>query len=191
MAAIRRRRDNVLLDAIEAHAPVVFDGAVWRVVREGRSPVVCSRSGGRWDDGTFDVLYTSRDADGALAEMHFHLGRGQPVFPSKVRYHLHEVQAALTKALKLADLAALAKLGLDTARYGQLSYQDKAGEYPRSQDIGEAAHFLEFDGLIVPSARWGCQNVIVFCDRVPPEALEAVKDHGPVDWTGWARKNGR
>lgn len=191
MASVRRRRDNALLDAIEAHVPVPYDGAVWRVVREGRSPVICSRSGGRWDDGTFDVLYTSQDADGALAEMHFHLGRGQPVFPSKVRYHLHEVQTSIAKALKLFDLAALAKLGLDTARYGQLSYQDKAGEYPRSQDIGEAAHFLEFDGLIVPSARWECQNVILFCDRVPPESYLPVTDHGLVDWTDWARKNGR
>ena len=188
MAAVRRRRDNALLDAIEAHAPVAFEASVWRVVREGRSPAICSRSGGRWDDGTFDVLYTSQEADGALAEMHFHLGRGQPVFPSKVRYHLHEVQTALSKALKLVDLAALAKLGLDMARYGQLSYQDKAGEYPRSQDIGEAAHFLEFDGLLVPSARWQCQNVILFWDRVPPEA---VKDHGLVDFADWARKNGR
>ena len=120
MAVIRRRRDNALLDAIEAHAPTIFDGTLWRVVRDGRSPVTCSRSGGRWDDGTFDVLYTSQEADGALAEMHFHLGRGQPVFPSKVRYHLHEIQAALNKALKLLDLAVLTTLGLDTARYGQL-----------------------------------------------------------------------
>ena len=191
MAVIRRRRDNALLDAIEAHAPTIFDGTLWRVVRDGRSPVTCSRSGGRWDDGTFDVLYTSQEADGALAEMHFHLGRGQPVFPSKVRYHLHEIQATLNKALKLLDLAVLTALGLDTARYGQLSYQDKAGEYPRSQDIGEAAYFLEFDGLIVPSARWQCHNVILFCDRVPPAAIEERTDHGLIDWSDWARKNGR
>lgn len=186
-----RRRDNALIDAIEAQQPVLFNGTVWRVVREGRSPLDCARSGGRWDDGTFDVLYTAAERDGALAEMFFHLGRGQPVFPSQVRYELHELSVALQRALRLADLAALAKLGLDAAKYGQLSYDARTEEYPRSQDIAEVAHFLEFDGLIVPNARWPCSNVILFCDRVKPAAMEAVRNHGLVDWAGWARRNGR
>ncbi|WP_352778115.1 RES family NAD+ phosphorylase [Mesorhizobium sp. M0174] len=63
--------------------------------------------------------------------------------------------------------------------------------YPRSQDIAETAHFLEFDGLIVPSARLACMNVILFCDRVPPEAMEAVTDHGLIDWANWIRTNVR
>lgn len=69
------------------------------------------------------------------------------------------------------------------ARYGRLSYQDKSEEYPRTQQIGEVAHFLEFDGLIVPSARYGCQNAVLFGDRVPPEAMAVVRDHGLIDWT--------
>lgn len=189
MAHARGRRDKALLDAIEAHAPVIFGGTVWRVVREGKSPVVCSRAGGRWDDGTFDVLYTSQERDGAIAEMYFHLGRGQPVFPSRIRFGVHELDVSLSRALKLADLAALAAMGLNTARYGQLSYDRVSEEYPRSQDIAEAAHFLEFDGLIVPSARRECLNVVLFCDRVPPEAMEAVTDHGLIDWTAWIRRN--
>jgi RES domain-containing protein len=191
MAQIRRRRDNTLIDAVETHRPVQFEGTVWRVVRETRSPLACARSGGRWDDGTFDVLYTAAERDGAIAEMYFHLARGQPVFPSQVRYELHELSVTLERALKLADLAALAALGRDTARYGQLSYDARTDEYPRSQDIAEVAHFLEFDGLIVPSARWACSNIILFCDRVPPAAMEAVRAHGLVDWADWARRNGR
>jgi RES domain-containing protein len=191
MVHTRRSRDNALIDAIEAHAPVTFEGTVWRVVRSGRSPLVCARAGGRWDDGTFDVLYTSQERDGAIAEMHFHLGRGQPVFPSKVEYGVHELDVSLNHALKLVDLEALTALGLDTTRYGQLSYDRMSDEYPRSQDIAETAHFLEFDGLIVPSARWTCMNVILFCDRVPPEAMEAITDHGLIDWTNWIRSNAR
>lgn len=187
----RGRRDKALLDAIEAHAPVIFGGTVWRVVREGKSPVVCSRAGGRWDDGTFDVLYTSQERDGAIAEMYFHLGRGQPVFPSRIRFCVHELNVSLSRALKLVDLPALAAMGLNTARYGQLSYDRVSEEYPRSQDIAEAAHFLEFDGLIVPSARWECLNVVLFCDRVPPEAMEAVTDHGLIDWPAWMRRDER
>ncbi len=191
MTAGRRRRDPALIDAIEAHQPVTYRGTVWRVVREGRSPVTGARSGGRWDDGTFDVLYTAAERDGAVAEMYFHLARGQPVFPSQVRYELHEVSAALDKALHLVDLAALEKLGMDTARYGQLSYAERGLEYPRSQDIAETAHFLDFDGLIVPNARWPCSNVILFCDRVPQAAMQPITSHGLVDWRGWAARHGR
>lgn len=189
MAEPRRRRDNKLIDAIEAHTPASFAGSVWRVVREGRDPLSCGRSGGRWDDGTFDVLYTAQQREGALAEMYFHLSRGQPVFPSRLRYHIHELDAALKRALKLVDLDALAQLGLDTARYGQLSYNEREAEYPRSQDIAEVAHFLEFDGLIVPSARWQCANVVIFCDRVPPSAMDTTTDHGLIDWREWERKS--
>jgi RES domain-containing protein len=189
MVHARSRRDNALIDAIESLSPVAFAGTVWRVVREGRSPLVCARAGGRWDDGTFDVLYTSQARDGAIAEMHFHIGRGQPVFPSRVRYFIHELSVSLTRALKLMDLNALAALGFDTSRYGQLAYDRVTEEYPRSQDIAETAHFLEFDGLIVPSARWACMNVVLFCDLVPPEAMEAVNDHGLIDWTSWITRN--
>lgn len=183
MAIGRKRRDNRLIDAIEAINPVQYSGTVWRVVRQGREPTQCSRSGGRWDDGTFDVLYTSEKRDGALAEMRFHLMRGQPVMPSRVAYNLYEIDLALQRALKMLDLAALQAAGLDTSRYGQLSYEGKDAEYPRSQDIAEAAHFLDYDGLIVPSARFDCLNVVAFCDRVTPDALIVKRDYGQVDWS--------
>ncbi|MER9232225.1 RES family NAD+ phosphorylase [Mesorhizobium sp. M0622] len=179
----RKRRDSRLIDAIEAIAPVEYSGTVWRVVRQGRSPIQCSSSGGRWGDETFDVLYASQAREGALSEMRFHLTRGQPVAPSRVRYNLFEIDLALERALRLLDLAALQSLGLDTPRYGQLSYQEKHAEYPRSQDIGEAAHFLDYDGLIVPSARYDCLNVVAFCDRLPAGAITTRTDHGDIDWT--------
>jgi RES domain-containing protein len=178
----RKRRDSRLIDALEVFEPVAYAGSVWRIVREGRSPTQCSRSGGRWDDGTFDVLYTSQSRAGAISEMRFHLMRGQPVLPSQVSYRLYEIEVSLDRPLRLLDLEALAKIGLDVSRYGQLSYEEKEAEYPRSQDIGEVAHFLDYDGLIVPSARYDSLNVVVFCDRVPLEALAVKIDHGPVEW---------
>lgn len=182
MANAIPRRDNALIDALEAISPVEYAGPVWRIVREGRDPLRFSASGGRWDDGSFDVLYTSLERQGAIAEMRFHLMRGQPVMPSRVRYQLFELQVRIGRALKLLDLDALSALGLDVSRYGRLSYQDKSQEYPRTQQIGEVAHFLEFDGLIVPSARYGCHNAVLFGDCVPPEAMAILHDHGLVAW---------
>ncbi len=182
MEAPRKRRDSALIDAIEAIEPVIYEGTVWRVVREGRNPIQCSRSGGRWDDGKFDVLYTSEQKQGAISEMKFHLLRGQPVIPSQVKYYVHEIALPLQRSLKLLDLAALASLGLDISRYGQLSYNEKNGEYPRSQDIAEVAHFLDYDGLVVPSARHDCLNVVAFCDRLAAGALVVTRDGGAVEW---------
>jgi RES domain-containing protein len=185
MATISTVRDSRLIDALEAVTSESFEGTVWRVVREGRDPCQCSASGGRWDDGSFNVLYTSLDRDGAVAEMYFHLLRGQPVFPSKVRYTLHALKVELSETLRLPALPDLAALGLDISRYGQLSYVERTQEYPRTQEIAEVAHFLDCDGIVVPSARWPCTNLVLFCDRLSPDAIEIVEDHGIIDWSRW------
>ena len=187
MSGIRSARDNRLLDALEDLAPEAFEGSVWRVVRDGRDPVRCSSVGGRWDDGSFDVLYTSTRADGAIAEMYFHVARGQPVIPSLVRYRLFELRVSLASSLRVASLAALSLLGLQTALFGQHSYAEREQEYPRPQEIAEAAHFIGRDGMIVPSARAEWPNVIVFCDPAGPTAIEIRKDHGLIEWDQWRK----
>lgn len=179
---VKARRDNRLIDALEAIEPVQFEGNVWRLVRDGRDPLQCSASGGRWDDGSFDVLYTSMTEVGALEEMRFHLMRGQPVMPSKVKYRMFELGLTLERALRFLDLEALGSVGLKTETFGRLSYEQKNDEYPRTQEIGEVAHFLDFDGLIVPSARSDAKNVVVFCDKVRSLHESNAKDHGVVDW---------
>jgi hypothetical protein len=185
MAALHRARDNKLIDALERISPVQLEGTVWRVVREGHDVLIPSAAGGRWDDGTFDVLYTSKAADGAAAEAYFHLSRGQPVFPSKITHRLYRLNATIKKALVLADLGAIARLGVDTTRYGALSYNERQQEYPRTQEIAETAHFLGFDALMAPNARWECMNVILFLDRIGPDACEVTLDHGSIDLKKW------
>jgi RES domain-containing protein len=185
------RRDSALIDAVESLSGSAFSGTLWRVVREGRDPCACSTAGGRWDDATFDVLYTSLERDGAIAELYFHLAQGQPVFPTKVRYFLFELQAKLESAVDLSDRALLSSLGVNMTRFGQLSYFERKGEYPRTQEVAEVAHFLEHQGIVVPSARWQCNNVVLFCDHLRPGAVEVVNDHGLVDWKAWTSVNGR
>ena len=187
MAGSRSARDNHLLDALEKLPPRAFEGSAWRVVRDGRNALQCSAVGGRWDDRSFEVLYTSARADGAIAEMYFHVARGQPVIPSQVRYRLFELNAALSSCLRIASLTELSSLGLPTAAFGQLSYAERDQEYPRTQEIAEAAHFIGRDGLVVPSARSEWPNVIVFCDPAGPEAVEITRDHGLLEWEKWRK----
>ena len=178
-----RIRDQRLLDALEAVDQAPYAGTVWRSVREGRDPLACWRSGGRWDDGTLDVLYTSETREAAIAERRFHLYRGQPIPPSLVRYRLFELSVSLETVVRFADLETLSTTGLDVAVYGQLSYLERPREYPRSQEIAEACAFLGADGLLVPSAREKrSHNLIVFCEQQTQRVMDIVRNHGVIDF---------
>jgi RES domain-containing protein len=183
-------RSNDLIDAIEAQERKLVQKRVWRAVREGYDVLRASRAGGRWDDGTFDVLYTSTESDGAIAERYFHLSRGQPIIPSRPTYFVHEIEVSLSQALDLSDMTLLKKLGIDTARYGALSYIERHQEYPSTQQIAEIAHFLEFDGVIVPSARWSCSNIIVFSERTGPASMYTVGTPTRINWSQWSSRIG-
>jgi RES domain-containing protein len=176
-------RDQTLLDALEAIAQRPFAGHVWRSVREGGDPLACWRSGGRWDDGTFDVLYTSETRETAIEERRFHLYQGQPIPPSRVRYELFELSVSLEAVMAFDSLADLAAVGLDVGSFGQLSYIEKDREYPRTQEIAEACWFLGADGLLAPSARnLSSKNLIIFCEQGTAITKEIVRNHGPIDW---------
>jgi RES domain-containing protein len=180
-----RARDSKLLDALESLAAKPFDGVVWRVVRQGRDPLVGSSVGGRWDDKTFDALYTSQTAEGALSETYFHLSRGQPVIPSQVNYQLFEIAAEIPKCIELPTLEDLLGLGLRTETYGQLCYDERHAEYPRTQEIAEAVYFLGHEGLSVPSARHASKNLVIFTERVPPGNLSIIRVHETINWEAW------
>ncbi len=176
----RLARDPALLDAIDAFKRDSFDAEVWRVVREGRDPALGSPSQSRWCDGSFDVLYTSLEREGAMAEIHALLSL-QPVFPSKTRWFAHRLKVLATETLRLADLPTLEKLGVDVVRYADRNYV-------RTQEVAEAAYFLGFDGLVAPSARWTCLNCVLFTDRVAPDQIAtADQSEKPVNWAEWKK----
>ena len=181
----RRRpiRDQGLLDAIEKVGQRRYRGNVWRSVRAGADPLACWRSGGRWDDGNFDVLYTSETREAAIAERRFHLYQGQPIPPSKVRYELFELRVSLEAVMVFEGLDTLSAFGLEVARYGQLAYVERVQEYPRSQEIAEACSFLGADGILVPSAREpGSGNLVVFCEQDTSIEKEIVRSHGLIEF---------
>jgi hypothetical protein len=179
--ANRRARDLALLDALDAHKGGSFNGDVWRIVGHDRDALQGHPSKARWDPGVFDVLYTSMAREGALEEIHFHLSR-QPVFPSKLRSVLHRISVQTQRTLKFADLAALAALGV-------LPETFQALDYARTQEIGDAAEFLGFDGIIAPSARWPCHKLVLFTEKFVPGDL-VLAEREPVDWSGWRAQRG-
>ena len=182
LSGVRRIRDRALLDMLESLDRTSYEGTVWRSVRAGRDPLTCWRSGGRWDDGTLDVLYTSETRGAAIAERRFHLYQGQPFPPSRVRYELFELKISLRAVVRVRNVAELASIGINPAVYGRLSYARRQSEYPRSQEFAETCAFLGADGLLVPSARdLSSNNLIVFCEQDTDIAMEIVRNHGFVE----------
>ncbi|MGH7097562.1 MAG: RES family NAD+ phosphorylase [Stellaceae bacterium] len=175
MLGRRRVHDRAILDALEAIDSEAFRGQVWRITRRERDPLRGSVAPGRWNpEGEFEVLYTSLQLDGALAEIGYRLSL-EPVWPSRLAHEIHRIAVEAERTLRFANLGALALLGVEIARY-------RTFEYQATQAIAAAAHFLEFDGLIVPSARFDCANLVIFTERAP---LLTLIESLPVDWDEW------
>lgn len=184
MSGGRTLADASLIDALECETPVQWSGAVWRSCREGRDPLSCSATRARWDDGDFDVLYAATSSEGCIEEMRFHLGRGQPVIPDIPVYLMFELRVSLQSVLDISADDTLVELGVNLEQFGRLPYLSHRSEYVRSQEIAAASHFLDFDGLLVPSARSRSPNLVIFCDKLSPDAIDVVNELGPVSLFG-------
>lgn len=173
--------DPDLLDRLDALPKASFDGEAFRATRQSLDPLAGSYSGGRWmRRDAAGVLYTSLAREGALAEISFHWGRLTPRPTKPVILHALRVAAQRTLKLVRADLASL---GVPEDSYSGVNL-------PRTQEIGAAIEFLGCDGLIAPSARWDCDNLVLFPDRLGAEAKLEVVTSEPVDWVAWATDRG-
>jgi hypothetical protein len=176
-----RIHDRTILDALEAVDPAPFSGTVWRVTRQGREPLRGAAAHGRWGaSGEFEVLYTSLERDGALAEIGYRLSL-EPVWPSRIEHEIHAIRAAAERVLRFADPSSLVPFGIDPARY-------RLFDYAATQALAAAAQFLEFDGLIVPNARFDCANLVLFTERAPDLTLVETR---AIDWVAWRRGHRR
>jgi hypothetical protein len=85
----------------------------------------------------------------------------------------------MTRASRVANAAEVQKNADNSnRRLRAASY-----EYTATQAIAAAANFLEFDAMLVPSARFNTTNLVVFRDRIqtPPELSSSEE----VDWAKW------
>lgn len=177
----RPLHDRAVLDALEAIDPERFRGEVWRVAVKGREALRGSTAPGRWSPSAgFEVLYTSLERDGALGEIGYRLSL-EPIWPSRLEHEVHRIEVETERSLRFADVESLAPLGVEIARY-------RTFEYEATRAIAAAAYFLEFDSLIVPSARFDCANLVIFTERITALTLRASH---PVDWDAWRRRRAR
>jgi hypothetical protein len=176
---MRRILDPELLDAMDALAGERYDGDAWRVTWATRDPLAGNAAGGRWspDDG-FETLYTSLKEDGAMAEVYYHLSKA-PVFSSS-HVLMNRLHVSLTNGLRLSGEQPIT-LGIEEPLASRIDYE-------RSKAIGAAAHLLDFEGLIVPSARWECDNLVLFLDRFDIDAQLQVTATKNINWPAWRER---
>lgn len=163
-----------------------FDGEVYRATRIDADPTAPSISGGRWapppaGDFGVSVLYTSLELEGAVAEVVSFLADFTPI-PGPRPIKITRLAVTTARSLKLVR-AGLETLGVNLERYG-------ARDYERTQKIGAAIEFLGLDGLIAPSARWQCDNLMIFtANHALSERLEPLTSE-QIEWQAWARAHG-
>jgi hypothetical protein len=143
-------------------------------------PLAGSYNAGRWmRRDVAAILYTSLARDGALAEIAFYWSQLAPRPTKPVALHRLRVVARRTLRLIRADLAAL---GIPDTAYKDVNL-------PRTQEIGAAVEFLGYDGLIAPSARWACDNLMLFPERMGHDATLELLRTETVDWIEWGKEN--
>ena len=169
-------RDPDLLERLEACVEELFEGIVYRVVWVDRSPVQGSSvARGRWNspDSEFETLNTSLASEGADAEFEafwslFEQRPDRPALNWKLRVRLKRV-------------VELDSEQLDALGVGQSDYQDRG--YARTQEISDALNYLGCDGLIVPSARCACKNLVVYIQNLDTDCLVEDAESNEFLWS--------
>lgn len=173
--------DPRLLEKLSRLETESFDGQVFRATWQGRDPLLFSTRGGRWSAvDSAGILYTSLTRDGALAEMSFHLAQMNPLPSKPLAVHTLLLHTENSLRLLRSDLASL---GVDDGSYDAVLYD-------ATQRVGAAAAYLGFDGLIAASARWPCDNLMLFQENCEGKSSPSIVQTETVEWQGWARANG-
>jgi RES domain-containing protein len=173
--------DPALYDRLSALPSAEFSGDVYRAIRKSLDPLAFSTRGGRWaKHGGAAVLYTSLSPEGALAEINHHWRQLTPL-PTKPAV-LHTLRVTTQRTLHLLR-TCLADVGIDPGSYSGAGYE-------RCQEVGAAVAFLGYDGLIVPSARWESDNLVLFSDNHALECELTTVAHREIDWLAWGSEHG-
>ncbi|WP_269584425.1 RES family NAD+ phosphorylase [Roseibium sp. Sym1] len=172
--------DPELIEHIQSLPCERFDGQVFRTTGLKSDPTAFSTNGGRWappdgNNGGCSILYTSLERNGALAEVASYLSLLTPV-PQK-SLALHTLEVAPQKTLRLA-IGDFSKLGIDASSYNKRNYE-------KTQLVGAVINFLELDGLIAPSARWNCANLMIFGDNYPLDAKLRIVSTEEISFEAW------
>lgn len=175
----RKVHDRDLLDKLEGLPIEPYSDTAWRTAWKDRDPLVGSTGSGRWDpSGSFEVLYTSTESNGSIAEVYYHLSQA-PVF-SSCDVLLYRLKVRLERVLDLNE-DLLIQFGIEDPLASRL-------DHSKTQAISGAVRFLEYQGILVPNARWNCSNLVIFMDQIDLNEGIVIEDQELVNWPAWKEK---
>lgn len=156
--------DPTLLDRLETVTREEFDGVVWRHMFGSFDPARANTRGARWNPPGVAAIYTSIDKHTALAEAE-HAIASQPMRPRAER-KLYQIRVTVKRLIR-CDEVLLSELGVGKAELQSVNHT-------ACQRVGGACHWLQADGLLVPSARAAGLNLVVFADNLDVDAAFEV-----------------
>jgi RES domain-containing protein len=161
-----------LLDRLQAVEPAPWAGQVFRHMFGDYQPEAENTRGARWNPPGAAAIYTSLARGGALAEAEHQIAI-QPVRP-RARRTIYTLEVTLARVLDLTDTELLQNLGIGPAEL-------TADDMNACRQIGGAAHWLERDGLLLPSARSPSTNLVIYPANRPDDARFEILDAEPID----------
>jgi len=157
-----------ILHALENVSPRAWEGEVWRYVPALSNPILPNTTGARWNPRDTAALYTSLEKETVLAELDYMRAIQTPPLRRSV-FRLHRIHLRVNRMLDLRDRNVLEVMGI---RKAELTGDD----HIHCQKAGGAAAWLGFDSILVPSARFEGDNLVVFVDEQNPGALLEVAE---------------
>jgi RES domain-containing protein len=155
-----------------------YRGQAYRHIDPSRDPLsgVGARiAGGRWNPPeSFSVLYLGLDADVVTAEFRRLAARQRRRVTDFLPRRLYTYDVLLTAALDVTSPAVLDELGLTDEALS-------ADELSACQEVGAAAHYAGFEGVLAPSATSQGTVLAVFMDNLGGQSLV-----NPVSHRVWA-----
>lgn len=168
-----------LVEAIDAIGKTVWSGQTFRYTNARREPLSgegARRAGGRYNPrDLFPVVYLAQPVQACMRELeraaeYDHLSVTSKLSVPQV---MHTIDLMEIEILDLTRPATHAALGLEEA--------DFTGEWAPCQEVGHAAWFLEFHGVLAPSAVWDGVTLALFDHNTPPSRI-AVQSTEPLTY---------
>ena len=161
-----QRHAPKLLEVLESLDSRAFDASVWRHMFAENHPSRANDLGARWNPPGVPAIYCSLNRATARAEGD-HLVSIQSLPPTADR-SIYEIHVRLRRVLDISTDSALSDLGLTLEKIS-------SNNFTVCQRIGDAAEWLEHDGIIVPSARHSGSNLVIFPRNQGADSVFEVK----------------
>lgn len=160
-----------VLERIDRLGIGLWGGRAFRHTSPGRDPLSgegARQFGGRWNSPGISTVYLAAPRETCLAEFH-RMAATQPVSASDFdRRAIHEIDVDSLRVLDLRSELALATVGLELSDVMSQSWL-------ACQQVGDAASFLNCEGILTISATGAGHIIAVFRDIVGPDKLRVIR----------------